>query len=534
MRKKLLLLLSSFLLVGLLIFSCCWQEGKNQILNPISSKRAHKLMERLEESQTLDFSCLLCNESRVPYDSAGKTFYVPVNMETDQWESFFFLSGQPEYEILFLEDFTKRDKQELLKAGGAVDLLVYSGTEYAMYSIVFTGLPLINIATEQGLGESFTGTIGFFDTDFASKGKMESQVEAHVRGNTSRMYPKQGYKLHLKKTLEDGSTVKDKKSIFGMRKDDDWILYAIYNDESKIRDRLSIDLWQEMGAGKVEEDAVYNTSLTYAEVIIDDCYYGLYGLMEPIDKKQLNLSGEDYLYKRKQPYGLAEDGFEDCQDPETSVLGFEIKSGIKDDNAWKPMEGFCDFLWMSQEDFNSQASRYINIDNAARMWLFLQMITGHDQRAKNMYYVAKKTKEGYEMSFAPWDMDLTWGNVSVGEENPLYTDFEYETVDDFISWETADRLIALNTEGAADLVVQVYEELRAGSYSDENLRSKILAYDHLLRDSGAMERDAVRWPESAQSEDCSRLVSYAVDRMHYLDEQMQDLQAYMKDSYAGG
>ena len=83
------------------------------------------------------------------------------------------------------------------------------------------------------------------DTDFTVNGVKESSYNAHLRGNTSRMYPKNGYKLNLVKNTASGTVVNNKQAVFGMREDDDWILYAMYNDESKIRDRLCIDIWNE-------------------------------------------------------------------------------------------------------------------------------------------------------------------------------------------------------------------------------------------------------------------------------------------------
>ncbi|MGN0334325.1 MAG: CotH kinase family protein [Lachnospiraceae bacterium] len=527
MKKKAVLFLSILLLIGLVGAAAYMERSRIRLLNRISEEQALQIMDVRTETESLGFSCLLCNGSRMPYDAEGRTFYVPLNMETDNWECLSFTSGEPEYELLLFDDFTQSSKQKLIREGAAIRVLIYTEREYEMYSIVFTGLPMIDIATNEGLGgENFTGSILFYGTDFASAGAKASEVSAHVRGNTSRMYPKKGYKLNLTKTLKNGTRVKDQKSVFGMRKDDEWILYAMYNDETKLRDKLSIDLWQEMGAKKVTERGTYNTALTYVEVVFDNNYYGLYGLMEPVDAKQLNLSPGDYLYKRKNPHGLNPEGFAEASDPYAEVLGFEIKSGDKTENAWEPMKRFCEFLALPDEEFAAQASTWLHEDNAVRMWLFMQIITGHDQRAKNMFYVAKKTEDGYRFSFAPWDMDLTWGNVSVGETNPLFTAYEYETVDDRIYWETAERLIDLNVNGAADQMQKIYRDLRAGILSGDAVEERIMGYDHTIRDSGAASRDAARWPEGAHAENCMELIRYAKDRLRYLDGALMNPETY--------
>jgi hypothetical protein len=142
-----------------------------------------------------------------------------------------------------------------------------------------------------------------------------------------------------------------------------------------------------------------------------------------------------------------------------------------------------------------------------RIWLFMQIITGHDHRAKNIFYVAKDEEEGYKFYFAPWDMDLTWGNVSVGEVNPLYTAFEIDTYDDDVPWDTADRIIFLNVDGAADKMQELYTQLRQTVLSEEALEEHIAALDDQLRNSGAYERERERWPEGAYTDNYRRILS---------------------------
>lgn len=528
MKKKLIMLCSIFMLAGCLIFSQKYKEQSFSILNRVSSNQVEEIMRTREQSSDLDFSCLLCNEMRVPFDDAEKTFYISVDMEEELWETLSFMSGQPEYKILFPKDLFQYDKKKTIAEGEKVPVLVYNEAEYETFYLVFSGLPIIDLTTDVGMWqENIQGAAVFYDTDFTRHGVTESQYQAHLRGNTSRMYPKKGYKLNLIKDTASGTVVNNKQSIFGMRTDDDWILYAMYNDPSKIRDRLSIDIWNSFGAGEISKNAVYGTNLTYVEVFADNSYCGLYGLMEPVDAKQLDLNAHDYLYKRKNPDGLVYEEFAQASDPYAQVNGFEIKSGEMNENAWNAIAQFSKMLNnTSSEKFAEIADDIMDVDNAMRMWLFIQIITGHDQRAKNVFYVAKHVEDSYKFYFAPWDMDLTWGNVSVGEVNPLYTDFEMDTYDDDVPWDTGDRLIFQNVDGAADSMQKLYSELRKGILSDKNLESRILELDNYLRSSGAYGRDCRRWPEGAHAEDCKTLIDYAKARMDFLDSALYDLENY--------
>lgn len=523
MIKKLIMLGSIFFLIAGMLLLNNLHDTSFQILNPVSDVESEELCSSLEELERLEFSCLLCNDIRVPLDDAEKTFYISVDMENEEWEKLEFSSGQSEFQILFPENITENDKKSVIAEGKKFPMLVYNETQWAMYYITFSGLPLIDIETNEGFyNENITGSVIFYDTDFTSNGVVESGYYGHLRGNTSRMYPKKGYKLNLTKDTVSQTTVSNKESLFGMRKDNDWILYAMYNDESKIRDSLSIQIWNLFGAKAVSKRSTYGTNLTYVELFADNRYCGLYGLMEPIDSKQLSLKSGDYLYKRKNPAVLNAEIFAQAKDPQEEVLGFEIKEGTLNENSWEPLKELAELVTMPREQLQSMDTELVDTDNAMRMWLFLQIITGHDQTAKNMYYVAKYQEDGYKFYFAPWDMDLTWGNVSVGETNPLFTAFEPETVDDRVYWETGDWLIDLNYQGTKDDVQKLYEELRSTVLTDEAVEQMILETDSLIRDSGAYARDQERWPESAHTQDCGTLLEYAKERLNFLDKALAD------------
>lgn len=528
MKKKLIMLGSILLLAGCFLFSNCLKNASFSLLNQVSEEKTEQIKAARKENPSLAFSCLLCNDVRVPFDDAEKTFYVPIDMEEDIWESLSFMSGQPEYKILFSEDLMQNDKREVVSEGKKIPLLVYNDAEYSWYYLVFSGLPIIDLTTDAGMWqENIEGMAVFYDTDFTVNGVKESSYLGHIRGNTSRMYPKKGYKLNLVKDTASDTRVNNKMALFGMREDDDWILYAIYNDETKIRDRWCIDLWNAFGAKEVSEKSTYGTNLTYVELIADNAYCGLYGLMEPIDAKQLNLSAEDYLYKRKNPHGLNYEDFLNAKDPYEMVHGFEIKEGVMNENAWQPMAELAYLVYhTSDEEYKKTVGNLIDEDSAMRLWLFMQIITGHDQRAKNVFYAARYEKDGYKFYFAPWDMDLTWGNVSVGEKNPLYTEFEMETYDDDIPWETAERLIFQNINGAADKMQLLYTNLRKTILSDEALEEHVGQLETLLRDSGAYERDWKRWPEGAHVENYEELLMYAKKRLEFLDTALFDLENY--------
>ena len=150
MRKKILLLCSLFILLCSFVLINRLQKSNFNVFNTVSSDEAQMLQNQLERKDELSFTALLCNDIRVPFDDASSTFYVPLNMETESWEKLEFISGQPEYQVIFGEDVTERNKQEVISKGERFEITVFDQNFWAPYYIVFTGLPIIDLATNEG------------------------------------------------------------------------------------------------------------------------------------------------------------------------------------------------------------------------------------------------------------------------------------------------------------------------------------------------------------------------------------------------
>ena len=70
-----------------------------------------------------------------------------------------------------------------------------------------------------------------------------------------------------------------------MEADEDWILDSLYADSSKIRNKLSFDLWNQMNSyapNKYDNDL----EMDYVDVYINNEYHGMYMLKEFFDRKK--------------------------------------------------------------------------------------------------------------------------------------------------------------------------------------------------------------------------------------------------------
>ena len=92
------------------------------------------------------------------------------------------------------------------------------------------------------------------------------------RGASSQLFPKKPYGIELRDEKGDGHEV----SIFGMPKEEDWILFASYNEKSLINNVLAMKLARDLG--------MYASRTQYVELVLNGRYEGVYVWMEKIKR----------------------------------------------------------------------------------------------------------------------------------------------------------------------------------------------------------------------------------------------------------
>lgn len=539
-------MLNLILLACSLAFLFLWPLWKGPIaFQEGTEEEISRLLATHSQAAEPFFTELAFSGEQLPYDRNTSTFYLPLNMETDTWESGQLTSLASGVSLIFEEDFTGADKQETIKNGTKFRFYAVRDGEYQECWLTVTGLSVVSIETEADAdAEIFGGSAYFWDSSTKVDWTSSSILEANIRGNTSRTYEKKGYKLSLKKQNKNGEIVEDKKSLFGLRNDDEWLLNAMYSDSSKIRDKLSADIWAEIGAYQEEfPEAYFGTRMTYVEVFFNHEYWGLYVLMEPVDSKQLDRTKEgeggqeEYSYKSVTPQDVSTEELLNQEAYGETLSGFELKGShtVIDRTSWEPLLSYLELRDLSDDEaFAAAASELTDREGALDIWIYLQAVLGIDNRGKNMYYVAKNRGNRQVVYFAPWDMDITWGDAlsegtgdnvwDVGLFTALYSER--------INWSFGDRLIELDVDGSCDYVSERWKELRQGVLSDESLTEEIDGLIHQVRDSGALERDAERWPDSNSGQDYELFVRMALYRMKILDYYFDgNLEEYMGLGY---
>tara|TARA_Y100000766_G_C18911458_1_gene608561 strand:- start:1122 stop:2495 length:1374 start_codon:yes stop_codon:yes gene_type:complete len=109
------------------------------------------------------------------------------------------------------------------------------------------------------------------------------QISIEIRGSASSFFPKKSYSLETQ-TL-DGKN--NNISLLDMPKENDWILYGPYEDQTLIRNTLTYKLFEKMGH--------YAPRSKYCELFINNDYVGVYLLIEKIkrDKNRVDIEEID-------------------------------------------------------------------------------------------------------------------------------------------------------------------------------------------------------------------------------------------------
>ena len=241
-----------------------------------------------------------------------------------------------------------------------------------------------------------------------------------------------------------------------------------------------------------------------------------------MDSKQLDLKEGEHSYKSVTPQNVPTE--ERLNQPEygETLNGYKLKGRFDrvDRSTWEPLLRYLELRDLADDEtFREQASELVDTEGALDIWMYLQAVLGIDNRGKNMYYVAKSTGTLQKLYFAPWDMDITWGDaLSEGTDGNVWTiKLLPNLYSERINWSLGDRLVELDVDGAVSYVSERWKALREGVFSDAQLTEEIDSLIHQVRDSGALARNEERWPESNTGQDYGLFQRMALYRMGILD-----------------
>jgi hypothetical protein len=302
--------------------------------------------------------------------------------------------------------------------------------------------------------------------------------------------------------------------LFDMRKDNNWMLDAGQPDVFRMRNRIAMDIWNDMASKPYyadKEPKARNGVRGYmVEVFLNNEYRGIYNLSEKLDRKQMKLKKVDesgnihgVLYKGITWDDVSmNDSIYNYDNYANNLLGYEVKYPEPyedcDSTDWKPLVDANNniiILCYNDEEFEKQIEQWLDVPVMIDYSIFLSSVNALDNSGKNMFWAIYDKETSNRMTLAPWDLDLTfgqrWGGILATEKND-HTSPEYFTDVVIAGFFNFHRTNALHYN---DRLNERYQELRQNGnvLSTESLIERFTKYYNAIKNSGAAQRETYKW-----------------------------------------
>ena len=397
-------------------------------------------------------------------------------------------------------------------------LIIYNDKYYQIIDILVTNIPIISVYSidipqfdhelfydnlfKSSTEEKEVSNVGvqFFGL---SNMNVKSTAQMSVRGASSQLFNKKAFKLKFP----------NKVKLIDDYRDDVWALDALYTDKSKIRNKLSSDIWNEINNNQNINNDLH---VDFCELFIDDEYVGLYTLKNKVNKDITGVTSNGILLKSiaiLRPYYVEnllsnnfkiEDGF---------FLNYEIKK-YSDSGYHSILTKLKDYYnyYYDIVDYDTVAKNY-DSSNFINYKVFVSLISGDDNVTYNQYLSLSDFNSN--ILTTPWDMDLTWG-LEWDDYDEFHSLFSVNSSFDDI-W-LNEKIIFNMDSKTYDLLKQRYWELREDIITMDTINNYLDSYEKILVDSGAAARDSERWYQYDVEYEIERIREWANYRIQFLDE----------------
>lgn len=485
----------------------------------VSKEQITKLIEN-KERKALTPIYLEYEEEKIPYDSFDKVLYVSQSMQTKEWQGT-FRSAKEEYTLYLLADKMLKEKEKAIANAHRFRFYLVSEEKYMTGTIVFSGLPTVCI---RGVDNDSLADVVINDPESENGiSVIHTKCTFHKRGSASAGYDKANYKI----SLCDENKEKVKKSLLGMRKDDDWILTGLYTDKSKIREKMAYTLWKEIN--DLEEHPIASSNVEYVEVFLNNEYMGIYLLMEPIDGKQMDMAPGDQLYKIRR-WELPDYGnFDICEDwldlynyDGGKLVSIKYPKSEEDDYSWEPLRNYMEYFLTDESLHGDGTVPRMDMDNMLDYYLFCQLTNATDNLWKNVYLAAYLEDDGnYTFYKTVWDLNYTWGDTWDSPEENLWTKFSYPD-GTILSIADYDTYAQEDPEGMKNLAYKKWQQWKDAGITAEHLQNMADEYSGILVHSGAFARDKQKWPDCKDNSSTAKIKKWIKLQFLSIDKYFED------------
>lgn len=495
--KHIVLFLSLSIILAAALFLFHLREGSYCLGVPvISEQKANEFTPSTE----VDLSGLTLSGEEAPLDLGASSLYL--SQDENLLDSYTTLEGvisstNTDQTLYLVKNDALCNLPESMETGTPLTLLVTEGDYCRTVKLYLTFLPVLNI---QGSETDIVAKYGYemagsctlfsgFNPGTQSSSIQTSFLQWHIRGETTAKYDKKSYKISLKDEKGENADC----DFLGLGSDDDWILNPMVLDDTKLREKTVMDLWNSFA-----ETCAWDYKMScgeYVEVVLNGEYQGLYLLQRRVDAKYLDIDKEqDILLK-----GNSSD---------TLLGGYEIVSSpFSEEDTYQLMV----------EAWEGENGNQFHRENFLDVSLLINYIAGWDNIGfKNMYYFLKydPARDGYDLYFIPWDTDMSFGFYW---ENGFAYNYEEQLTSNLyrIEYYTQQLYSPQIDQDFADR----WRDLRESLFSEETVQTVLDYNRERILSSGAYGREQEKWGEIHLGADTQEnLRSFAMERLCWLDQ----------------
>lgn len=371
-------------------------------------------------------------------------------------------------------------------------------------------LPVLKVSFEGEITPGMdyvNGSMVLADTDGAV---VELPAKFKMRGATASQYRCKP-SLNMKLRTPDYSEEAD-SALLGIRSCSSWILDAMAIDRICMRNRVAFDIWNEFSRLPYETqfDGRNGTEGRIVELYINNQYYGIYHLMDRINRKLLDLKK-----------------FQENEDGSVLVRGVLYKSGTNDilnqnEPCFSPDSSACVVEWHNAweltypEHYGSlqtwqplheailngknkdYVKKYFYLQNLADYQILVMALCiadnwGNKNRFLSIRNINKDisdpdpaNSDRRKFVATPWDLDTSFGGHYEGEcYDGTYVDWPVNVI--FNNTPYPYGYIYRDAEYLA-ILKQRWVEGRKGAFSPSSINEKLEHYCDLFLSSGAWQR----------------------------------------------
>lgn len=323
-------------------------------------------------------------------------------------------------------------------------------------------------------------------------------AEIRARGNAKARYDKKGYRIQLSQP----------KSYLEMRYDDDWQLFAMYNDYTYMKPKLAFDLWRSLEP--TNPTAILPDS-RYVNLFLNEDYRGVYLLAEKNDRKLFGLDSpkndtDSSLIFQAQPYTFFREydknaWTQDLPDPENINIMDKI------------LPELISFINNTSDDifFDTKSGIFSIFDelNLIDFFIFNFFILHEDFWADNFFLVRNTSPSKFYM--IPWDFDISFGQAGLS----LLSATKNPELEIRAQNELYNRL--LSNEEFMSNCKERWFNLRKDVWSEKEITDQIFENYESMKKS--VELDNKMWYPKLDVKDYIKiLINWIPDRLEFCDD----------------